>query len=80
MRNLCRYAAVMSNIGSIGVSKGPAPPLLKKTDDGPEEQCKEMEGKVNEMLEDSAQAGQDGDHSRALEQAKVRGCTWGCAN
>ena len=64
---------MMGSIGSIGVSKGPAPPLLKKTDDGPEEQCKEMEARVNELLEDSAKASVEGDNSRALEQAKEAG-------
>ena len=42
------YSSQPKTVSNIGVSKftGPAPPLLKKSDDGPEELCREMERKV----------------------------------
>eukprot|EP00736_Rhodelphis_marinus_P014454 Rmarinus@m.16425 len=53
-----------------GPGKGPAPPLVKKTDLGPEEQAKEMEKQVNRLIEESAQANLEGSHRLALDKAR----------
>ena len=44
--------------------------LARRSDDGPEEQCRETEAKVNDLLEKSAMAGRDGDAGAALELAE----------
>ncbi|GBG87160.1 hypothetical protein CBR_g44618 [Chara braunii] len=51
-------------------AKGPAPPLQKKVDNSPEEQHKELERKVHQLLEESSSASLAGDFSLALEKAK----------
>eukprot|EP00667_Euglena_gracilis_P001691 EG_transcript_1689 len=50
--------------------QGPAPPLQKKSADSPEEQCLEMERKVNALIEESAQLSLQKDYPLALEKAK----------
>ncbi|GAQ81294.1 hypothetical protein KFL_000760230 [Klebsormidium nitens] len=54
-------------------AKGPAPALQKKSEASPEEQCREMERKVNRLLEESAELSLAGDHDGALEKAKEAG-------
>jgi len=56
-----------------GASKGPAPALQKRSESGPEEMCREIERKVNTLLEESAEAGVRGDPAKALELAKEAG-------
>ena len=57
-------------VPGVGLRRGAAPPLARRSDDGPEEQCREMEAKVNDLLEKSAIAGRDGDAGAALELAE----------
>jgi intraflagellar transport protein 88 len=52
---------------------GPAPPLLEKVDNSPEEAAKDMEKKVHALLEGSADAAVKGDYVLALERAKEAG-------
>eukprot|EP00899_Mesostigma_viride_P015499 jgi/Mesvir1/23950/Mv10720-RA.2 len=54
-------------------AKGAAPPLQKKSEATPEEQCREVERKVNTLLEESAAAGVKGDFTTAVEKAKEAG-------
>jgi hypothetical protein len=56
-----------------GVSRGPAPPLVEKSDNSPEDMAKEMERGVNKILEESAKAAYDKDFVKALEAAKEAG-------
>ena len=57
-------------VPGVGLRRGAAPPLARRSDDGPEEQCRETEAKVNDLLEKSAMAGRDGDAGAALELAE----------
>ena len=57
----------------LGVGRGPAPPLAKKSDNSPEDQAKDMEKKVHRLLEESADALVDKNMLRALEKAKDAG-------
>lgn len=50
--------------------RGPAPPLQKRSESGPEYKAKEMEKEVNALIEQSAQAAALGDSSTALTKAK----------
>ena len=52
-------------------AQGPPPPLVQKTDNSPENQAKEMELHVNQLLEESAKANYEGKYVIALEQAKA---------
>ena len=52
---------------------GPAPPLQKRGENSPEEQCMEMDRQVNELIEESAMLAMQGDHGGALEKAKEAG-------
>lgn len=52
---------------------GPAPPLHKREENSPEEECNEMEKKVNALIEESAVLAMQGDFSQALEKAKDAG-------
>lgn len=52
---------------------GPAPPLEPKPEDTPEEKIKQLEKKVNELIEESCFANSTGDLSLALEKAKEAG-------
>jgi intraflagellar transport protein 88 len=52
-------------------NQGPPPPLVQKTDNSPENQAKEMELQVNQLLEASAKANAEGKFAEALEQAKA---------
>lgn len=48
-------------------------PLQKRSESGPEEMCKDMERKVNALLEESTICARDGDLGMALEKAKEAG-------
>ncbi|XP_038059049.1 intraflagellar transport protein 88 homolog isoform X2 [Patiria miniata] len=54
-------------------SKGPAPPLETKNEDTPEEKIKNLEKKVNGLIEESCLANSRGEFSLALEKAKEAG-------
>ncbi|KAK2570829.1 Intraflagellar transport protein 88-like protein [Acropora cervicornis] len=51
----------------------PAPPLEVKNEESPEEKVKQMEKKVNELIEESCFANDRGDYPLALEKAKEAG-------
>uniref|UniRef100_H2ZWI9 Intraflagellar transport protein 88 homolog n=2 Tax=Latimeria chalumnae TaxID=7897 RepID=H2ZWI9_LATCH len=57
----------------LGQSRGPAPPLETKNEDTPEEKIKQLEKKVNELVEESCIANSRGDLQLALEKAKEAG-------
>lgn len=52
---------------------GPAPPLQKRSENSPEEQCVELERRVNQLIEESALLAKQGDNGGALEKAKEAG-------
>ena len=52
------------------LAMGPAPPLQKRADNSPEEQCMDLERRVNSLIEESSQHAAVGDVSMALEKAK----------
>uniref|UniRef100_A0A9L0TCH0 Intraflagellar transport protein 88 homolog n=1 Tax=Equus caballus TaxID=9796 RepID=A0A9L0TCH0_HORSE len=57
----------------LGQSRGPAPPLEAKNEDSPEEKIRQLEKKVNELVEESCVANGCGDLKLALEKAKDAG-------
>ncbi|KAM5278869.1 intraflagellar transport protein 88 homolog isoform 7-T7 [Hipposideros larvatus] len=57
----------------LGQSRGPAPPLETKNEDSPEEKIRQLEKKVNELVEESCIANSCGDLKLALEKAKDAG-------
>ncbi|XP_045444474.1 intraflagellar transport protein 88 homolog isoform X1 [Pipistrellus kuhlii] len=57
----------------LGQSRGPAPPLEVKNEDSPEEKIRQLEKKVNELVEESCIANTCGDLKLALEKAKDAG-------
>ncbi|XP_053312410.1 intraflagellar transport protein 88 homolog [Spea bombifrons] len=57
----------------LAQSRGPAPPLEAKSEDSPEEKIKQLEKKVNELIEESCIANSNGDLKLALEKAKEAG-------
>ncbi|CAD2215502.1 intraflagellar transport protein IFT88 [Angomonas deanei] len=56
-----------------GMALGPAPPLKKRSENSPEEQCAEMERQVNKLIEESAMLAKQKDYGAALEKAKEAG-------
>ena len=58
--------------GMAGASRGPAPPLQKKSESSTEEKLKDMERQVNALIEESAFEAAKGDSGTpaALEKAK----------
>lgn len=52
---------------------GPAPPLKKRSENSPEEQCMENERLVNRLIEESAVLASQKNYSDALEKAKEAG-------
>ena len=54
-------------------NRGPAPPLEQKNEDTPEEKIKQLEKKVNELIEESCFAASRGEYQLALEKAKESG-------
>ncbi|XP_043360210.1 intraflagellar transport protein 88 homolog isoform X3 [Dermochelys coriacea] len=57
----------------LGQARGPAPPLEMKNEDTPEEKIRQLEKKVNELVEESCFANSCGDLKLALEKAKDAG-------
>ncbi|XP_065751894.1 intraflagellar transport protein 88 homolog isoform X3 [Phocoena phocoena] len=57
----------------LGQSRGPAPPLEARNEDSPEEKIRQLEKKVNELVEESCIANSCGDLKLALEKAKDAG-------
>ncbi|RMC07302.1 hypothetical protein DUI87_16760 [Hirundo rustica rustica] len=62
-----------SSFDPLGQARGPASPLEKKTSDSLEEKMKQLEKKVNELVEESCVAHNCGDLKLALEKAKEAG-------
>lgn len=58
------------NFDPLNIGKGPAPALLERAENGPEDKAKEMERGVHRLLESSAEAGGAGDSQRSVDQAK----------
>lgn len=52
---------------------GPAPPLEEKSENSPEDKAREMEQRVNTLIESSSEAAARGDSVLALERAKEAG-------
>jgi intraflagellar transport protein 88 len=59
--------------GTAMSTLGPAPPLQRREDNSPEEQCNELERKVNALIDESAVLAKEGDLGQALEKAKEAG-------
>ncbi|XP_042692910.1 intraflagellar transport protein 88 homolog, partial [Centrocercus urophasianus] len=57
----------------LGQARGPAPPLEMKNPDSSEEKIRQLEKKVNELVEESCIANSCGDLKLALEKAKEAG-------
>ncbi|XP_033615829.1 intraflagellar transport protein 88 homolog isoform X2 [Fukomys damarensis] len=57
----------------LGQSRGPAPPLETKNENSPEEKIRQLEKKINELVEESCIANSCGDLKLALEKAKDAG-------
>ncbi|XP_048789354.1 intraflagellar transport protein 88 homolog isoform X1 [Lagopus muta] len=57
----------------LGQARGPAPPLEMKNPDSSEEKIRQLEKKVNELIEESCTANSCGDLTLALEKAKEAG-------
>ncbi|XP_068123033.1 intraflagellar transport protein 88 homolog isoform X2 [Hyperolius riggenbachi] len=57
----------------LGHARGPAPPLESKNEDTPEEKIRQLEKRVNELIEESCIANSNGDLKQALEKAKEAG-------
>ena len=53
--------------------RGPAPPLQKRSENSPEDKCREMEKEVNALIEESARLALDKQSQAALERAKEAG-------
>ena len=57
----------------LNQNRGPAPPLVDKADDSPEERAKQLERKVHRLVNQSALAAANDDLSSALDIAKDAG-------
>ncbi|XP_030800002.1 intraflagellar transport protein 88 homolog isoform X3 [Camarhynchus parvulus] len=68
-----KAAARGSSFDPLGQARGPASPLEKKTSDSLEEKMRQLEKKVNELVEESCVANSCGDLKLALEKAKEAG-------
>ncbi|XP_054256290.1 intraflagellar transport protein 88 homolog isoform X5 [Indicator indicator] len=62
-----------SSFDPLGQARGPAPPLEMKNEDSSEEKIRQLEKKVNELVEESCIANSCGDLKLALEKAKEAG-------
>ncbi|NXS34916.1 IFT88 protein, partial [Pomatostomus ruficeps] len=62
-----------SSFHPLGQTRGPASPLEKKTSDSLDEKMRQLEKKVNELVEESCIANSCGDLKLALEKAKEAG-------
>lgn len=61
-----------AGMGAAG-GRGPAPPLQKRSDNSPEDKCREMEREVNGLIEESALMSLNKQYQAALEKAKEAG-------
>jgi len=62
-----------TGMGAQNTNRGPAPPLQKRSENSPEDMCREMEKEVNALIEESALLSFQKDHARALDKAKEAG-------
>ncbi|XP_068276175.1 intraflagellar transport protein 88 homolog isoform X2 [Nyctibius grandis] len=62
-----------SSFDPLGQARGPAPPLEMKSSDSSEEKIRQLEKKVNELVEESCIVNSCGDLKLALEKAKEAG-------
>ncbi|KAM9247798.1 intraflagellar transport protein 88 homolog isoform 3-T3 [Leptosomus discolor] len=62
-----------SSFDPLGQARGPAPPLEMKNSESSEEKIRQLEKKVNELVEESCIANSCGDLKLALEKAKEAG-------
>ncbi|XP_062370639.1 intraflagellar transport protein 88 homolog isoform X4 [Cinclus cinclus] len=62
-----------SSFDPLGQAKGPASPLEKKASDSLEEKMRQLEKKVNDLVEESCVANSCGDFKLALDKAKEAG-------
>ncbi|CAH1799275.1 unnamed protein product [Owenia fusiformis] len=67
------YRGSGAQFDPMNQSKGPAPPLETKPEDSPEEKIKQIEKKVNELIEESCFANDRREFQLALEKAKEAG-------
>ncbi|PWU96193.1 putative intraflagellar transport protein 88 [Trypanosoma cruzi] len=56
--------------GRTAMAMGPAPPLKKRGENSPEEQCAEVEKLIHKLIEESAMLALQKDYGSALEKAK----------
>merc|ERR1719183_1757852 len=61
-----------ANLGGKA-GRGPAPPLQKRSENSPEDMCREMEKEVNGLIEESSMLNLKREHGPALEKAKEAG-------
>ena len=66
-------SSVFDPTGQGRTMGGPAPPLQRRGENSPEEQCMEMERQVSALIEESAMLAMQGNHGGALEKAKEAG-------
>lgn len=66
-------ARMFDPMGGGQPARGPAPPLLKRADNSPEDKCREMERDVNGLIEESARLALDKKYQAALDRAKEAG-------
>lgn len=59
--------------GRFTALSGPAPALQRRADNGPEDECNDLERKVSQLVDESAIAAVQGDLALALEKAKEAG-------
>ena len=59
--------------GNTMAGRGPAPPLLQRADNSPEDKCREMEKEVNGLIEESAKLSLHKQYQAALDRAKEAG-------
>ena len=60
-----------ANLSQAG--RGPAPPLQKRSENSPEDKCREMEKEVNGLIEESSLLNLRKEYAAALEKAKEAG-------
>jgi len=65
--------AVFDPTGAGAQTRGPAPPLQKRSDNSPEDMCRELEKEVNALIEESALLSVRKEHASALDKAKEAG-------
>ena len=64
---------VFDPAGLNQAGRGPAPPLQKRSENSPEDMCREMEREVNGLIEESSMLSLKNDCGAALEKAKEAG-------